>query len=125
MPVYAGRKNKKENTMEIQTKKEANATVLKVAGRLDAVTAPEYEKRVHELIDGGDIRFVVDFDDLDYISSAGLRGLLVTAKLLKAKGGQVRFANVKGTVKEVFDISGFGTIFQMDDSVAASLAAIA
>jgi len=51
-----------------------------------------------------------------------LRGLLVTAKQLKGKGGQVRFANVKGTVQEVFDISGFGSIFQMDDSVDTSLA---
>jgi stage II sporulation protein AA (anti-sigma F factor antagonist) len=48
----------------------------------------------------------------------------VTAKLLKAKQGKVRFANVRGAVKEVFDISGFGSIFQMDDSVAASLAAL-
>jgi len=110
--------------MEIQTNKEANVTIVSITGRLDAVTAPEYEKKVRELIDGGDIRFVVDFAHLDYISSAGLRGLLVTAKLLKAKGGQVRFASVVGTVKEVFDISGFGSIFQMDDTVTASLAAL-
>jgi stage II sporulation protein AA (anti-sigma F factor antagonist) len=51
-----------------------------------------------------------------------LRGLLVTAKQLKGKGGQVRCANVKGTVKDVFDISGFGAIFQMDDSVSDALA---
>jgi stage II sporulation protein AA (anti-sigma F factor antagonist) len=50
--------------------------------------------------------------------------LLVIAKLLKAKSGQVRFANVAGTVKEVFDISGFGSIFQMDTTVADALAAI-
>ncbi len=111
--------------MEIQTRNEANTTVITITGRFDAVTAPDYEKKVQELIVGGDIRIVVDFAGLDYISSAGLRGLLVTAKLLKAKGGQVRFANVAGTVKEVFDISGFGTIFQMDATVAASLAAIA
>lgn len=108
--------------MEIHTRKEANATVVTITGRLDAVTAPEYEKVLNGLIGGGGIAFVVDFDGLDYISSAGLRGLLVTAKQLKGKGGQVRFANVKGTVKEVFDISGFGAIFQMDDSVDASLA---
>jgi len=111
--------------MNIQTVKEKNAIVVTITGRLDAVTAPEYEKTVNELIGGGDLAFVIDFDGLDYISSAGLRGLLVTAKQLKGKGGQVRFANVKGTVKEVFEISGFGSIFQMDDSVAASLAKIA
>ncbi|MDD2310321.1 MAG: STAS domain-containing protein [Desulfuromonadaceae bacterium] len=111
--------------MDFQAIKEANATIVTVTGRLDAVTAPEYEKAVNELISGGEIAFVIDFNGLDYISSAGLRGLLVTAKQLKGKDGQVRFANVKGTVKEVFDISGFGSIFQMDDSVAAALAKIA
>lgn len=111
--------------MEMQTQKEANATVVTITGRLDAVTAPEYEMRLNDLIAGEKTGFVVDFEGLDYISSAGLRVLLATAKKLKVKGGQVRFANVKGTVKEVFDISGFGSIFQMDDSVAVSLAKIA
>ncbi|MDD2736858.1 MAG: STAS domain-containing protein [Desulfuromonadaceae bacterium] len=111
--------------MEMQILKDAHATVVTITGRLDAVTAPEYEKRLNDLIAGEETGFVVDFEGLDYISSAGLRVLLATAKKLKVKGGQVRFANVRGTVKEVFDISGFGSIFQMDDSVAAALAKIA
>jgi anti-anti-sigma factor len=111
--------------MEIQTQKEANATVVTITGRLDAVTAPEYEKKMNELIAGEAACFIVDFDKLDYISSAGLRVLLSTAKRLKTKGGQIRFANVRGTVKEVFDISGFGAIFQMNDSVAIALTKIA
>lgn len=110
--------------MNLQSIKEKNATVVTISGRMDAVTAPEYEKTVNELIAAGETMFVIDFNTLDYISSAGLRGLLVTAKQLKGKGGQVRFANIKGTVKEVFDISGFGSIFQMDDSVSAALARI-
>lgn len=111
--------------MKIDTRKEAGATVAIVTGRLDAVTAPEVESKITGLIEGGETRLAIDFEKLDYISSAGLRVLLVTAKLLKAKQGQVRFANVRGSVKEVFDISGFGSIFQMDDSLAASLAALA
>jgi stage II sporulation protein AA (anti-sigma F factor antagonist) len=111
-------------SMEMQIGKEADVTVVTMIGRLDAVTAPEYENKISALVNGGDIRMVVDFEKLDYISSAGLRALLVTAKLLKAKQGQVRFANVRGSVREVFDISGFGSIFQMDDSVASSLAAL-
>jgi anti-anti-sigma factor len=110
--------------MEIQTKKEASAIVVTITGRLDAVTAPEYEKKLNELIAAEETCFVVDFEQLNYISSAGLRALLATAKRLKVLGGHIRFANVKGTVKEVFDISGFGTIFQMDDSVAAALAKV-
>lgn len=108
--------------MDMQTKQETNATVVTITGRLDAVTASAYETKVNELISGAQSRFVVDFDQLDYISSAGLRVLLATAKRLKVKGGHIRFANVKGAVKEVFDISGFGSIFQMDDSVDAALA---
>lgn len=108
--------------MTIQTVKEANATVLTITGRMDAVTAPEYEKTLNEQIAAGETAFVVDFQGLEYISSAGLRALLATAKLLKSKGGQIRLANVLGTVREVFDISGFGSIFQIQDSVAAALA---
>jgi anti-anti-sigma factor len=107
--------------MDIQLKKEANATVVTIIGRMDAVTAPEFEKVLKEQIAGGEARFVVDFKTLDYISSAGLRGILAIAKQLKGKGGLVCFANVEGTVKEVFDISGFGSIFQMHDSVAGAL----
>ena len=110
--------------MEIQTKKEGTVVVVTITGRMDAVTAPEYETILKDLIAGGDTLFVIDFNALDYISSAGLRGLLITAKLLKGKGGRIRMANVKGTVKEVFDISGFGSIFSMDDSVPAALAQI-
>jgi stage II sporulation protein AA (anti-sigma F factor antagonist) len=113
-----------EKEMEIDIRKEAGATVATMKGRLDAVTAPEYESKINSVVEGGETLLVIDFERLDYISSAGLRGLLVTAKLLKAKQGKVRFANVRGAVKEVFDISGFGSIFQMDDSVAASLAAL-
>lgn len=108
--------------MDMQTSKQENSVVVTVAGRLDAVTAPEYEKRLDELLAGAETWFVIDFQRLEYISSAGLRALLATAKKLKGKGGRIRFANVTGSVKEVFDISGFGSIFQMDDSVAAALA---
>ena len=108
--------------MDIQAKKETNATVVSVTGRMDAITAPAFEKALNELIVAGETRFVVELAGLDYISSAGLRGILAIAKLLKGKGGQVCFAKVEGTVKEVFDISGFGTIFRMHDSVAGALA---
>jgi stage II sporulation protein AA (anti-sigma F factor antagonist) len=110
--------------MEIITSKETNFTVVTIKGRMDAVTVPQYEQTVNELISAGESVFVVDFNDLDYISSAGLRGLLVTAKQLKANGGQIRFANVGGTVKEVFAISGFGSIFKIDDTLDAAIAAV-
>ena len=111
--------------MNIQTSKESSAMVVKVTGRLDAVTAPEYEQQFTALITGGETRFVVDFEKLDYISSAGLRVLLATAKQIKAKSGQIHLANIGGAVREVFDISGFGSIFPMHESVVSALNAMA
>lgn len=111
--------------MEIQSRKEGKISIVAVAGKMDAVTAPDYEKNLNALIAEGETSFVVDFEGLTYISSAGLRGILSTAKVLKSKGGQVLFANVNGTVKEVFDISGFGSIFRTYPSIEAALSEIA
>ena len=110
--------------MDLQTTIENNAIVVTISGRLDAVTAPEYEKRIREIIDGGNNYFVVDFQQLDYISSAGLRALLMMAKLLKEKGGLVCFANVNGNVRSVFEMSGFASLFKMENSVAEALATL-
>lgn len=108
--------------MNLQTRIENNVTVLTVSGRLDTVTAPEYEKNIREMISGGNVKFVVDFEQLEYISSAGLRGLLVMAKLLNEKGGRMCLANVKGNVRSVFDMCGFTAVFAMKDSVSEALA---
>ena len=110
--------------MEFQITKEKDGVVVALGGRLDAVTAPDFEQRMRALIEGGDTAFVVDFERLDYISSAGLRALLVIAKALKGKDGRLRFANVKGGVRAVFDMSGFASMFPLDDSVSAALAAL-
>jgi stage II sporulation protein AA (anti-sigma F factor antagonist) len=108
--------------MHIETRKEGTATVVTVAGRMDAVTAPEYQKRLDSLVEEGNTRIVADFGQLDYISSAGLRSLLTTAKRIKAANGSIRLANVHGAVREVFDISGFASLFPMHGSVTDALA---
>jgi stage II sporulation protein AA (anti-sigma F factor antagonist) len=107
--------------MGFDTKKEGGLTVVSIGGRMDAVTTPEIEKRLSDLVEAGEKRVVVDLKDLGYISSAGLRGLLATAKKLKAGQGEMTFANLQGPVKEVFEISGFYSIFKVFDSVAAAI----
>ena len=109
--------------MEINAIEEKNVLVLRISGRLDAVTAPEYEKKVASLVKGV-ARVVIDFQELEYVSSAGLRALLMAAKPLKAAGGQMRLANVNGSIKEVFHITGFTSIFPIDASLADALAAL-
>ncbi|MCJ7683699.1 MAG: STAS domain-containing protein [Desulfobacteraceae bacterium] len=105
----------------INTGKEKDCLIVSVEGRMDAVSTPEFEQILGGWIDGGDIRFIVDLAGLDYISSAGLRGILTSVKRLKAEGGQIVLTSLHGTVKEVFEISGFSTIIPIFESVEDAL----
>ncbi len=107
--------------MEIDTRKENSVVVVSVKGRMDAVTTPEIENKLSQIIDGGEKKLLVDLKQLDYISSAGLRALLATAKRLKGEQGDIVFANLEGHVKEVFEISGFYSIFKVYDSTETAL----
>ena len=107
--------------MEILTRKEKNAVIASVKGRLDAVTAPEFEKNLSDLISKGETIFLLNFAGLDYISSAGLRSILATFKKLKEKQGKILFTGLQGPVEEVFKISGFHTIFKIFDSEETAL----
>jgi anti-anti-sigma factor len=106
----------------IEKEKKNNTMVLSVAGRLDAVSAPEFESQVSGFIDQGEMQFVVDFQGLEYISSAGLRAILSPAKKLKAVKGSLVLANLTGSVKKVFEISGISTIIPLFDSVNEAMA---
>jgi anti-anti-sigma factor len=105
----------------IKSGKENNALVVKVSGRMDAVTAPEFEKAFSTWIDEHEKHFVVDLSTLEYISSAGLRSILVIAKKLKAVNGKIALAAMEESVNEVFEISGFNSIIPIHDTVQAAL----
>jgi anti-anti-sigma factor len=107
--------------MIIEGRKDNGRIIVSVSGRMDAVSAPDFDRRCEDWLAEGLSLFVVDFSSLEYISSAGLRSLLVLAKKLSARKGQVVIAALKDVVKEVFTISGFGGIFTLADSVEAAL----
>jgi anti-anti-sigma factor len=107
--------------MEIKKRKEKTATVVSVKGRLDAVSSPGFEKELAALIAEGERFLVVDFAEVDYISSAGLRSILATTKKLKEKEGKLFLAALKDVVKEVFEISGFASIIPIYESVESAL----
>ncbi|MCJ7784696.1 MAG: STAS domain-containing protein [Desulfobacterales bacterium] len=102
--------------MEIHARKDRSAIIVSVKGRVDAVTAPEFEKNLSDLMSKGEITFLLNFGDLEYISSAGLRSILSTAKKLKEPKGKIVLTGLKGSVGEVFKISGFDSIFKIFDS---------
>ena len=97
--------------MEFFARKEKDVSVVSVKGRIDAVTAPDFEKHLLELISNGDKDFIINLVTLEYISSAGLRSILSVAKKLKSAKGSLVFTGLQGPVEEVFTISGFHTIF--------------
>lgn len=87
---------------------ENGKAVVKPAGRLDTVTAPELEREIQAIIPELS-ELVFDFADLEYISSAGLRVLLAAQKAMKAKGEMI-VRNVNDTVLEIFEVTGFSDI---------------
>jgi anti-anti-sigma factor len=107
--------------MEIQTRKQKGAVIVSVKGRMDALTAPEFEKDLFALISQGENIFLLNFIGLEYISSAGLRSILATSKKLKEKQGKMLFTGLQGPVEEVFKISGFHTIFKICASEETAL----
>lgn len=107
--------------METATRRENKAVVMSVKGRIDAVTAPAFEKELAAFLGEEGMTLVLNFSGLEYISSAGLRTILATAKQLKAKNGRMLFAALQGPVKDVFKISGFGSIFKICDTEEEAL----
>ncbi len=107
--------------MEFDSGKQGNALVIKVKGRMDAVSAPEFEKECSDWIETGEKTLIIDLGGLEYISSAGLRSILAAAKKIKSVQGNISFCSLLGMVQEVFSISGFATMFPIHDSLADAL----
>jgi anti-anti-sigma factor len=107
--------------MEIAESIQGAVLVLSLTGRLDSITSPEFEQLVRGRLADGHRRLVIDLDALDYISSAGLRILLVAGKALKAEHGQMVLCRVKDTVREILRISAFDRIFTILPSIAQSV----
>lgn len=94
--------------------KEANANKLTfgLEGRLDTTTAPDFEAKIKESLDGVS-ELVIDMKSLEYISSAGLRVLLSAQKIMNKQGTMV-VTNANDDVKEIFDVTGFSDILSIE-----------
>ena len=98
--------------MTIEQKAEGSKLTLKVSGRLDTMTAPELESVIKENINGVE-KLVLDFKDLEYISSAGLRVVLGARKAM-GEGDSFVVCNRCSDVREIFDITGFSDIITIE-----------
>ena len=110
-----------KKAMKTSIKKENDATIFSLSGRLDSNSAPLFEDQLQSFLASPGCNLVFDFNDLDYISSAGLRVILNTAKAFQKGPFQFITCAMQDHVLEVFEISGFDTFITIHPSVTQSL----
>ena len=110
--------------MDITTRTQADATIIAIAGSMDATTVADFDAQWKKELDAGATVLVVEMGSLDYISSAGLRGILMLAKTTKMKGIGLAFAGMRDMVSDMFKLSGFLTILSVHPDVPSALAAL-
>lgn len=110
--------------MTVECSGRGAVAVVKVAGRMDAESAPRFDQACQTAMDGGAAHIVVDVADLQYVSSMGLRSFLSFAKALQKAGGTMPLCGMRGLVKEVFDLTHLTPLFPMFDSTEAAIESI-
>lgn len=108
--------------MEITQNSVNGRLVVSLGGQIDSTAAAEFEEQIVALIASGNNNLVVDFANVKFVSSAGLRVLLLAAKKVKPYGGKIILCNLSDDVKEVFEISGFSSLFSIYPSLDEALA---
>ena len=98
--------------MTIEKNLNGAELIVKVVGRLDTTTAPELEAALKESFEGLE-KLVLDFSELDYLSSAGLRVLLQSQKTMN-KQGEMVVRNVNETISEIFEVTGFADVLTIE-----------
>ena len=96
----------------------ADAYLVSLSGQLNSGNSANAEDEILRLISEGNTKLLLDFTNLDYISSAGLRVVLVTAKRIKAERGRLILFGMQPQVREVFEISGFLNILDVVENRA-------
>ena len=113
--------------MDLAPRRLADTIVLRPAGRIDHASAEDFKNALEPFLErctaGGD-RLVLDCSRLEYISSAGLRVLVLARKQAKAQGGTLVVADLQPIVKEIFEISRFTLVFEVFASVREALASV-
>lgn len=100
--------------MIVEITQEGKVITAVVKGHLDYDSAPEFESQIEPFISVGPVELIFDFISMDYISSAGLRVVLICYNRVIASGGSVVIKNLCEDVRSVFDITGFSNIMGIE-----------
>jgi anti-sigma B factor antagonist/stage II sporulation protein AA (anti-sigma F factor antagonist) len=102
-----------EGSVSIKEEVKGDILVLRLSGRLDAVSSPNAERKVFDFINNGQHKLLLDFSGVDYLSSAGMRMLLSVTKKLKTLSGKLVLFSVVPNVMDVLKMSGFDHVLEL------------
>ena len=110
--------------MDIQTSTQNDVTIIKLSGSLDGNTVNDAQEKILPLVSASNISLVLDLKECGYISSAGLRLLLMAAKQLSAQNGILVLSGLSDDIKDVMEMTGFNNFFKTFGTVAAAVEAV-
>ena len=99
--------------MNISFEEKDGILIFNLEGRMDAITVSHFEETFRTKLDENASKLLINLVGLEYISSAGLRGILIAEKASRAKKATLAFCSLQNMVAEVFKISGFNTILKI------------
>jgi anti-anti-sigma factor len=112
---------KKDIKMELTHVKEGENLIITIKGRLDAASAPVADTAIKKIMAEDCPRILFNLNDLEYLSSGGLRVILGVAKELKRKEGKLVLCSLHQFVKEIFEVSGFDSLIPIEDTIDAGI----
>lgn len=110
-----------EGAVEVTEETRRDVLILKLQGRLDALTSPAVERKIFDHINNGKHKLLLDFSGVEYLSSAGMRMLLSTAKKLKSLSGKLIVCNIVPNVMDVLRMSGFDHVLDLSKTEEEAL----
>ena len=110
--------------LEVNANEVNDVVIVKLLGNLDTNTAPDAEAEINKWLENGALKMVINLEQTNYVSSAGLRIFLATAKKITASGGVLKLCGANDVVQEILDISGFSTILDVKKTEEEALGAL-
>lgn len=107
--------------MSFQVSQNGDVTLIEVEGQLIVGNRQELKQQVLEQLEGGDLKFVIDFANTGYIDSSGLGVLVSLSKKIREQGGELRLSSLNDDLRTLFELTKLDTLFKIADDKAQAL----
>lgn len=108
--------------MDIRTRYYNDVAILSVSGRLDSAGGAQFSRTITEQMAAGYFRLVIDLKKVDFVSSAGIKAMLLGAQVTRRQGGDFRLANAQAQVKQVLNLAGIDSVVKVYRNVVGATA---